>query len=402
MEQARYVLMNKNTPVMSLVYDLENHVVTDISELICPQAAPLAVFAPYISGRWHVERSLLNAWWQRRVIPASRDHLRNALEVLPVASLMELLEKNFGLSLSDQYWLNDIDEPLTWDEINFFTNTFSDDVGHLLLGERSHSGSDSFSLRSPDASTDGVLRKRWKIIDNKRCLLKAGTGYLNQEPYNEVIATRLYTRLLAAEEYVPYRLYTEHNRVYSACENMLNSDEELIPAAAVRSMRKPDNSKNAFDNYVACVAELGLEPAATATALSKMLVCDFIVANHDRHYNNFGLIRNVETLTVTRTAPLFDAGSSLFTGSDSTQTDFDFAYSAKPFNDNPRTQLAYAQDYSWFDPAALAGFTHEVADLLAQSPLQTLKESEAYIQGLVSGIEKRIELVSTRARQYSA
>ena len=31
-------------------------------------------------------------------------------------------------------------------------------------------------------------------------------------------------------------------------------------------------------------------------SLDEMLVIDYIVANEDRHFNNFGVIRNAETL----------------------------------------------------------------------------------------------------------
>lgn len=41
---------------------------------------------------------------------------------------------------------------------------------------------------SPDNSSDGNLKKKWKIINGKRCLIKSGNSLNNQEPFNEVIA----------------------------------------------------------------------------------------------------------------------------------------------------------------------------------------------------------------------
>lgn len=43
-----------------------------------------------------------------------------------------------------------------------------------------------------------------------------------------------------------------------------------------------------------------------------MIVCDFILANKDRHFDNFGAIRNIETLEFERVAPTFDNGCSLW------------------------------------------------------------------------------------------
>ncbi len=92
-----------------------------------------------------------------------------------------------GLSLSDQYWVKTIDDPIEWEKVNFFDNLFSTDVGNLLFG-RPISG--EFDLSSPDNTSDGVLRKRWTIVDNERQLVKSGNEPSYQEPLNEVISTR--------------------------------------------------------------------------------------------------------------------------------------------------------------------------------------------------------------------
>lgn len=54
--------------------------------------------------------------------------------------------------------------------------------------------SKDLDMFSPDNSSDGNLRKKWKIIDGKRYLIKGGNTFNNQEPFNEVIATRLYKK----------------------------------------------------------------------------------------------------------------------------------------------------------------------------------------------------------------
>ena len=44
--------------------------------------------------------------------------------------------------------------------------------------------------------------------------------------------------------------------------------------------------------------------------MDKMIAADKIIGNDDRHFGNFGFIRNVETGLITDFAPLFDSGSS--------------------------------------------------------------------------------------------
>ena len=41
-----------------------------------------------------------------------------------------------------------------------------------------------------------------------------------------------------------------------------------------------------------------------------MLMLDYIMLNEDRHLNNFGIIRNVDTLKWVDVCPIFDAGRS--------------------------------------------------------------------------------------------
>lgn len=52
--------------------------------------------------------------------------------------------------------------------------------------------------------------------------------------------------------------------------------------------------RDSYRHYVECCAALGVEDIETA--LGKMILCDDIMANTDRHWRNFGLIRDVETL----------------------------------------------------------------------------------------------------------
>ena len=84
-------------------------------------------------------------------------------------------------------------------------------MGNILFGQGSTS--DRISLMSPDNTSDGWLKKRWTILDGKRCLIKGGSGATQQEPYNEVIASAIMKRLgvphvtytLLYQEDYPYR-----------------------------------------------------------------------------------------------------------------------------------------------------------------------------------------------------
>lgn len=79
---------------------------------------------------------------------------------------------------------------------------------------------------------------------------------------------------------------------------MLGENEELITAYDVLCNKKKPSSMNDYQFLLSVYQELGLKNAEEM--LTKMFVCDYILANEDRHWRNFGVIRNVETLEYTK------------------------------------------------------------------------------------------------------
>lgn len=396
MSNVRYTLMNKNHPVLDFLYDMETHRVVKILENHDLAYAPPAI----LDMRGNVTRSGLGSWWHRRAIPASRAQLKRLMEELHIDSTLALTEKNFGLSLSDRYWINDVNNPQAWSAINFFDNDFTDDLGFLTLGQDSTNPNPN--LMSPNSTVGGDLSKKWAIVNGVRMLVKNGSGFINQEVYNEVIATRLHARLLSPEDFVPYTLHQEGRRTYCACPNMLHDDEELIPALHIIQNRKKPNSQNDYQFLVACFESLGLKDVETY--LSKMLVCDFIMGNFDRHYQNFGVIRNVETLEYTRLAPILDTGNSLWCHEETLQTLRDFDYTAKPFGNGqtPERQLQLLSHFEWFEPDRLDGFAEEGRSILASNPNMPPARIEKIVMGINMQVERAVRHIESDQSYRSA
>lgn len=400
MSLAHYMLMNKNTQVLAFDYDLETHQAVRITRTENLDAAPMGM----CDRHGDVSKRELNYWWYHRAIPTSRMQIDRLLENLKLESTLTLAEKSFGLSLSDRYWLNDEDDPKTWAQINFFDNDFSDDLGFLTLGQDSAGTSPdtpdyaAVQLSSPNSTLGGDLLKKWKIINGKHVLLKSGVGAFNQEPYNEVAATELHRRMMLPGEYLPYRLYVDGRRVYSACDNMLGPDEELVSAwDAIRNVKQSNNLSD-LQFYVHVCEGLGLDGDEVMVQLAKMFACDFVLANRDRHYRNFGLIRNVETLQVTRLAPVFDTGSCLWSNAEFLEVPRDFNYMAKPFKYDgmePDKQVALFEGYfDWFDANAISDYPECVREVLGKNP----NIPEHRIETVVKAVSRKVALLERIAR----
>ena len=118
-----------------------------------------------------------------------------------------------------------------------------------------------------------------------------------------------------------------------------------------------------------------------------MIVCDYLIANYDRHYRNFGAIHNIDTLKWMRIAPIFDSGSSLWDTKPTTM--IGSAYKSKPFKPLPEKQLELVDDLSWLDISKLKGFEKEIEDIFSKNPFM----DKTRIKTIVEQVKLRIETV---------
>ncbi len=348
-----YTLMHKNVPVVDMTID-ETGYIAKLRNVQDARHLPVGI-GVFKSG---IDRKALNDWWTGRSIPASRSGLDAALQSIGVASPTLLLEKCYGLSLSDQYWIRPKESGLLWDSINFFQNDFSRDMGEVLFG---HEPKDParVSLMSPDNTSDGWLRKKWIIVDSKRYLMKGGSFPYHQEPFNEVIASAIMRRLDV--NYVNYTLAMDGDLPYSLCENFIKPDIELIPAWRILHSQKQPSNRSLLDHFLICCETLGIP--GVMGALNRMLTVDYIIANEDRHWNNFGCVRNADTLEWLGLAPVFDSGTSLWYNRPGVGTRVE----SKPFRKSHDEQIKLVNDLSWYSADALNGLGDEIIDIFSKS-----------------------------------
>lgn len=349
-----YTLMHKNLPVVDLTIDKTGYI-AKIREVFDVRRLPIGV----PTGKHGVDRQVLNEWWTGRSIPATRSGLDVALQSIGITSPILLLEKCCGLSLSDQYWICPKGSGLAWENVNFFQNDFSKDMGEILFGQEPPDPG-RVSLMSPDNTSDGWLRKKWIIIDGKRYMMKGGSGVYRQEPFNEVIASALMRRL--SVNHIDYTLTMDDGQPYSLCENFITPDTDLVPAWRILQTQKRPNDRSQRDHFFACCEALGIPGARDA--VGKMLTVDYIIANEDRHWNNFGAIRNAGTLEWLGLAPVFDSGTSLWYNTQRVGSRVE----CKPFKKTHEEQIHLVDDFGWFDTAALNGVDKEIEGILSSSP----------------------------------
>lgn len=302
--------MNKNTEVLEADYDAATGSFVKIFEVYDIN------YAPYILKSFYIEddvndtpfRTNLSDWFKGRGIPSWRDKLDLLLHRLNIIAPSELLDKAFGLSLSDQYWLKPYDSDIKYDDINFFDNDF--DFAEFMeasLSKNSKTILKETSLKTPNNTTDGMLRKAWIIEDGIRYLLKG--GYKNEvlQPFNEVLASEICDRL--GFNHVEYTLDTYKDTVVSKCPCFITKDTELVTCYQIRNNMIRHDTEEDYEEYIKVLEENGIDNAREK--IENMYILDFLIMNEDRHLNNFGIIRDVNTLKWLDVCPIFDNGQSL-------------------------------------------------------------------------------------------
>lgn len=387
----RYTLMHKNIAVADIDIDETLGGISKIRGIISEEHLPVGVVRMQRQNET-IDRFAFNQWWTGRSIPASRMGLSDMLDTLGIASSNLLLTKCLGLSLSDHYWIRPYESNMLWEDVNFFDNDFSDDIGDLLFGTNGKNS--GFDLSSPDNTSDGNLKKRWKIIDGKRYLLKSGSNPYSQQTFNEVIASKIMERL--GIDHVPYSVTWINDEPYSVCEDFVTKDTELISAWRVLQLRTKANHESEYLHYVNICRELGID---IVSSLDKMIVLDYIIANEDRHFNNFGLLRDANTLEWIGAAPIFDSGTSLWYDRLTSRIPIN-GVNCKPFKKTHGEQLKLVSSLEWFEASKLDGIEDEILEVFSDDKAAQYIDTER-AKTIAAEVRNRIEVVESMAMSHT-
>ena len=243
-------------------------------------------------------------WLSNRVIPKNRAFVDEILKTfgLSVNDTKGIIDICLGLSLNDSYWVTPVEFEGKFADYNLFENPFSEALS-LVAYTGVGSAEKAFST-SPEFTTNGMLRKAWRHIENDGIYLyKGGTeGAANagNEPYSEFYACQVAKAM--GLNCVEYDLENWKGILASKCRLFTDIDTSFVP---ISRLIKDRTLKNALDYY----GELGKE---FYDELCSMLVFDAVIYNEDRHFGNFGVLRDNHTGKIIKPAPVFDNGLSLF------------------------------------------------------------------------------------------
>lgn len=304
-----------------------------LKKVLVPEYMPL--LAKFTSG----QRNGLQEWLNYRSIPQTRRNLVEILQRAGVKTATALVIKNLGLSLSDSYWFAPQDNEMKWEQVNLFDNVF--DKRPVESKSGNHVVSDvSFS---PNSSSNGELVKFWKIENGNRILYKESTRPYYQQAYNEKFADQLLKKMEIP--HVSYEVKIIEDMAYSVCSMFTSADREYVPAWYILEASKKRSNEDNYQHFLKCVDKL--EIPCTKSQIDTMLSFDYLINNSDRHYGNFGFLRDVNTLRFLGMAPLFDHGNSMWYQALSFDIDLRKDLPSKPF------RARFFQQNEWITESVL-------------------------------------------------
>ena len=364
-----YELRHDNDLVMFLEVD-ENYRISNIGEIINKNKIPIG-----LEKNSKIKTYDMNEWVTARSIPAKREGIDYILEKENVNSVNELIIKNNGLSMTDHYWIVEKNSYLEWGEINYFEN----DERFGKLGDDIYIGKNQENVdqgRTPSSSASGMQPKMWVLYKNKKCLLKASEEISQQEPFSEYAASLILDKLDI--NHVKYSIIKRNNDILSICPNMLDNRSDLISAWYVCNEKRL-NHESSMDHYIRRCGELGIE-GDIRTPLEQMIAVDYLIANTDRHWNNFSIIRNSITLKGERPAPLYDHGAAFFTKYHHLHMiDKNEDLECRSFRKRQEDNLKFVKNIDWLRRNVLNDIPDIVRDVMKNNPFGSTKRTDTIL-----------------------
>ena len=234
-------------------------------------------------------------WLSTRAIDSHRANsrlLKKALRLAEKDDVSTVSHVN-AATITDNYWIRPISSSLTYNDIRFSDDYFSnlalkgtyDSFNRAASGKKSH---------TPELTNTGSFEKCWKLCDGKWWMYKKAN---HSEMFSELFVYELCLSLGFNTA-----VYERGTSFIKTLDFTNAASENFEPAQSFMG----DN-----EDYIDVVKALkSLCPEAIPDYI-RLIFTDTVVANPDRHTGNFGLLRDTKTGEILSLAPNYDNNMAL-------------------------------------------------------------------------------------------
>lgn len=290
----KYYLMHKNTICGAATVEREYGTLIKFQPID-------SRYTPFLGN---ADIRLMKIWWKYRAVPGSRKEMEEVIRRSGCDSNMEYLAKNLALSLTDTYWICPAELELSWDDVNLYKHALSENEIVTYHNATSY---------DPNASLGGQMSKYWDVSGERPILVKKASAYYGQQSINEFFASEVHRRQATDISYVRYYSRdAEDNTILSCCEAFTSDTVEYVTAYEVLRSRKLRNDRSDYDQLIDICEENGINRDVMQRFMDYLVLSDFAISNTDEHLQNFGVIRDADTMELIGPAPIFDSGNIMF------------------------------------------------------------------------------------------
>lgn len=285
----RYCLMNKNNEMVSFITQ-EKYGVTEV------------VDERKISDRMPPGYLDIRTWIENRNYAKHKEHMRQWLKEWGIDNIDGFLNITHALGVNDSLWVKPEGSVLTWEQVNLYTNDFSD-ISCRTAFETGLFGL-QLSTTTPEFTTDGTFPKCWLKDEQGIHILKqglSGAANVGLEPYCEYISSNIGKQIY--DNVVSYDLVQYKGKLCSKCGLFTAENMGYVPFGRLID----NNVYYTIPRLIEYFREYDRKHGKKfEQEFRKMIFIDSIVFNHDRHLCNFGFLFDNNTFEIVGFAPLFD------------------------------------------------------------------------------------------------
>lgn len=255
----------------------------------------LTVLNPDLLPLYFQMNQNLKAWLTTRAADNRRPHIRllkKALRLTERDDISTVIHVN-GATITDNYWIRPLGSDLTYDDVRFTDDYFSN---LALKGNYDSFNRAASSKRSktPELTNIGSFEKCWKLRDGQWWMFKRAT---HDEMFSELFVYEL------------GRALGMNMAVYKRGDGCVQS-LDFTNAARV-NFEPASTFMGDNEDYPAVIEQLRRLCPTAIPDYVRMIFLDTVTANPDRHTNNFGLLRDTQTGKLLGLAPNFDNNMAL-------------------------------------------------------------------------------------------
>lgn len=236
-----------------------------------------------------------DSWLATRAIDSHRANsrlLKKALRLQEKDDVSSVIHVN-GATITDTYWVKPVNSELCYDDVRFDSDFFSN---LALKGsyESFNRAANSKHSKTPELTNTGSFEKCWKLRDGEWWMHKKAN---HNEQFSELFIYELGKAL------------GMNMAIYERGDGCVKS-KDFTNAASI-NFEPASTFMGDNDDYPDVIKALKkLCPDAIPDYI-RMIFLDTVTQNPDRHTNNFGLLRDVESGKLISLAPNFDNNMAL-------------------------------------------------------------------------------------------